>query len=130
MEPERGVGEGAFMMFLSAAIFGYFGWRISGTAANGQVVGFFVLLMWTLRISAILFAMCGLLSLVGSQLANLIYSVTGILSAVALAVVIVLDIRDTTYVAAIPPFLLGIFVAWNLYSSWTGLRAALATRPA
>ncbi|MHC4909905.1 MAG: hypothetical protein ACYTF9_09325 [Planctomycetota bacterium] len=119
--------EGAFWMLFSALLFGYFGWTMSGTNSEGEVYFLFALLTWTLRVSSILFGLSGILCFVAARPAQLLYAFSGIGSSLALCAVIVMDLIDTSARAAISPFILGLFVALNLYSSIGGLRAVLAT---
>jgi hypothetical protein len=119
---------GPGIMLISAAIFGYFGFFTGLTAqtAAGNTVFFFALLLWTLRVTAIAFVVSAALTAVQPLAGNLIYSVFGILSAVGLVVVGVMDLADAQHAAAIPPLLAFLFAAWNGYGSWTGLRAVMA----
>jgi hypothetical protein len=126
----RGGGTlaGPFIMFISAALFGYFVFfmGLTSTTAAGQVVFFFALLVWTLKVGAIGFLLSALLTF-GSPLAgNLLYSVVGLLTAAALIVVGVMDIADTQNAAALPPALAFLFAAWNGYGSWYGLKAVFS----
>ncbi len=57
MPDKEGQLAGPAIMVLSAMIFGFFGFRMSATAADGEFVLFFALLTWTLRISAGLFVL-------------------------------------------------------------------------
>lgn len=116
------------IMLLSAAIFAYFGFfmGMTATAADGQFVLFFALLLWTLRISAVVFAAAALITFVLPRIGSLIYAVGGLLSAAGFVVVGVWDMIDQTYAAAISPFLAFLFAAWNGYGAWTGLREAMA----
>lgn len=118
-----------FFMLLSAGIFAYFGFATTWiyTGVNGQFLLFVVLLDWTLKITAIAFGVSALLTLVQPFAGNLVYSVSGLLSAAMFAIVAVLDILDQQH-TAMSPVLLFIFAAWNGYGSWTGLQEALALR--
>ena len=125
---DRGLLAGPFIMFVSAAIFGYFGFFIglTATTAAGNVVFFFGLLLWTLRITAIGFLLSGLLTITAPLGGNLLYSVIGLLSAAALVLVGILDLADTQHAAALPPVLAFLFAAWNGYGAWSGLRSVRA----
>ena len=120
--------SGPFIMLLSAAIFGYFGYFIglTPTATTGEYVFFFALLLWTLRIGAVAFAVAGVLTLIARVIGNAIYAVAGLLSAIALVVVGVMDLMNDQYAAAISPILAFLFAAWNGYGAWQGLRDVLA----
>ncbi len=124
-----GILSGPGMMFLSAAIFGYFGFGVTWltTGSGGQFLLFVAILEWTLKGTAIVFLISGLLAMARPLLGNLVYSLAGLASALAFAIVLILDWMDTQH-QAISPFLLLIFAAWNGYGSWSGLRAVLAVR--
>ena len=57
---------------------------------------------------------------------NLLYTLVGLLSAVAFVVSGIWDINSKTHAAAISPLLLFIIAAWNGYGSSVGLRTLLA----
>lgn len=118
---------GSGMMLFSAALFGYFGFTTSFNyqGINGQFLLFVAILDWTLKGSAIAFLLCGLIAFGNRLVGNLLYSVFGLISAVLLLVVAVLDVLDTQH-TAISPLLLLLFAAWNGYGSWTGLQGVLA----
>ena len=115
---------GPGMMLFSAALFGYFGFTLSGPALPSWAI-----LQWTLRGSAIVFAATAALSFVRPWAANLLYSVAGLIGAALLLLVLVIDLLDTTNPPLVSPYLLVLFAAFNGYGSWTGLRALLG-RPA
>jgi hypothetical protein len=119
---------GPVIMGLSAALFGYFGLNMRATAPDGQIVLFFAILMWTLRASCVCFAISALLYMAAPVASNLLFAVAGVVGAVLFLVVAIMDVADDKYAAAIPPFLLLIFVAWNGYSSWNSLRALAGLR--
>lgn len=118
---------GPGIMFISAALFGYFGFfmGLSHTNSLNQFVLFFALLDWTLKGTASGFILGGLLTLVLPVIGNLIYGLTGLLSAVFFILIAVLDIMDKQNAGAAPPVLLLIFAAWNGYGSWFGIRAVI-----
>lgn len=118
---------GPGMMLLSAAIFGYFGFGMSWThysIFNGSFVLFFALLDYTLKGSAIAFLAAGLLTFVKPLPGNLLYGLAGVIGAALLLVVAAMDFMDKQH-TAISPLLLLIFVAWNGFSSFAGLREAM-----
>ncbi|MCH7571976.1 MAG: hypothetical protein IH891_03580 [Planctomycetes bacterium] len=119
---------GPGIMFISAALFGYFGFFTGGlmhTNLLNQFVLFFALLDWTLKGTACGFVLGGLLTLARPVLGNLFYGITGLLSAIFFVLIAVMDIMDKQNAAAAPPVLLLIFAAWNGYGSWFGIRAIL-----
>lgn len=119
---------GPAIMVLSALIFGFFGFRMGVTASDGKVVLFFALLTWTLRISAILFALSAVVTLAMPVVGNLLYALVGVVGAGLFVVVVVMDIADRNYTASVHPVILILFAVWNGYGSWLALRAILARR--
>lgn len=121
---------GPFIMLLSAAIFGYFGFFIglTPTTASGEFVLFFAILLWTLRIGAIVFAAAGLLTMVAPVAGNAVYAIGSLVTALGLVTVGIMDMLDTQRAAAIPPVLAFIFAAWNGYGAVSGLRELMTGR--
>lgn len=119
---------GPWIMVLSAALFGYFGFwmRPLSTGPQGQIVFLFALFAWTLKLSAIGFALSAGITFVRPLLGNMLYSVVSLLGAGAFVLVLVLDLLDTSRTVAISPVLLLLFAAWNGYGFWTGLQAVAA----
>jgi hypothetical protein len=120
---------GPGMMLLSAAIFGYFGFGmtwIHTSAITGQFLLFVALLDWTLKVTAIAFAVSGILTMLHARAGNMLYSIAGLLSAILFVVVAMLDMADKQH-TAISPIILLIFAAWNGYGAWQGLRMLLAS---
>lgn len=125
MPPER-----ATVMVLSALIFGFFGffyvnWNTPGV--DGNPVLFRVLLGWTLKGAAVLFLASAALTLFKPPAGNLLYAVTGVVSAALFVVVAVMDVADSQH--TFMPYgwvVLLLFAAWNGYGSWSALRAVLA----
>jgi hypothetical protein len=120
---------GPGIMLLSAALFGYFGFGITWlTTGNGGQFLFYVALMeWTLKISSIGFLVAALITFGKPLIGNLLYSIVGLLGAIAFAIVLALDLLDPQHMT-VTPILLIIFVAWNGYGSWMGLKEVLAAR--
>ena len=115
-------------MFLSAAIFGYFGYWLAWdhTGVDGQTLAFVLIEVWTLRLCAAGFALSGLLTYFQPRQGEYLYAAIGILSAVAFVIAGVLELLDEQH-AAIGPFMLFIFAAWNGFGSITSLRSLLRT---
>jgi hypothetical protein len=132
MPEKTGQLAGPAIMILSALIFGYFGYTLRPTASDGQFVLFMALLTWTLRISAGLFVLSAVVTLVLPVVGNLLYALVGVVGAGLFVVVAVMDIADDNYATIHPALLLVfallVFAAWNGYSSWLALRAILAGR--
>lgn len=124
--------SGAMIMFLSAALFGYFGFffGLTSLSTSGEWVFMYALLVWALRGGAIGFLASGIMATVHPIAGNLLYCVVGALTAIALAGVGILDVLDTQRAAALPPLLAFLFAAWNGYGSWVGLREVMAARRA
>jgi len=118
---------GPAIMFVSALIFGYFGFSTSfiHTGSNGQLLFYVPLLEWTLKVSAVAFVACGLITLRDARLGNFLYAAIGLLGSLALVTVAVMDFLDTQHTVMSPVILL-LFAAFNGYCSWHGLRVALA----
>lgn len=123
---------GPTIMIISAVLFGYFGFfaGMTSATAGGQVVLFYAILLWTLRIGAIGFALSAGLSFILPLIGNLVYALFGIGTSIGLVIVAVMDIADTSHIAAIPPFWAFLFAAWNGYGSWMSLREIVAARSA
>ncbi len=120
---------GPVIMFISAVLFGYFGFfSVSSIVTNnaGQVVLMWAMLLWTLRIAAVVFAVAGVITFASPILGNLIYAIGSGLSAIGLASVGVMDVLDAQHAAAIPPVLAFLFAAWNGYGAYTGLTEVMA----
>jgi len=129
-QDDRGPSSGIVWMILSAALFGYFGF--SGRILWPNVVGgdpnwISIVLMWTVRITAIGFAAAAVLVLVHRLIGNLIYSSVGLLSAAMFGVVLVWHFTTDAH-APISPILLLIFAALNGYGSFVELRWLLNAR--
>ncbi|MCH7603629.1 MAG: hypothetical protein IIB54_12765 [Planctomycetes bacterium] len=94
---------GPGIMFISAALFGYFGFFTGGlmhTNLLNQFVLFFALLDWTLKGTACGFVLGGLLTLARPVPGNLFYGITGLLSAIFFVLIAVMDIMDKQNAAA------------------------------
>jgi hypothetical protein len=124
--------SGPFVMFLSAAIFAYFGFYQSFSPINsaGAVVPMWAILLWTLRIGAIAFAVSGVLTILTPLAGNALYALASLLTAIGLLTVGVMDLADAQYGAPIPPLLAFIFAAWNGYGAWTSLGEIMGARRA
>lgn len=122
-------GPGA--MFFSAALFGFFGFyylNISYYDPSGQFVFFAALIDLTLKISAVAFLLSGVITMFNRMMGNLIYSVIGLIGALAFALGGVLDLLDPNN--TIQPILILLFAGWNGFSSYSSLRELLIMRAA
>ena len=131
MNQNKGFFAGPMVMLFSAAIFGYFGFSRDWSAPfpDGQVILFMVLLGWTLKITACVFLLSGILVFFRSIAGNLLYALAGIGAAGLFVVVAVMDLTDTTHM--IMPYgevVLLLFAAWNGFGSWSALRSILGSR--
>jgi len=127
-----GALAGPFMMFISAAIFGYFGFGSSWvhkmtTDDPPQLLIMVAVLEWTLKASAVAFLLAGLITTKRALEGNLLYSAIGVAGSVLFVAVAIWDFTSV-YFSGISPILLLIFAAWNGYGAWTGLQGAMAAR--
>ena len=128
MNQNNGRFAGSFVMLFSAAIFGVFGfYMLKPVNALGQPILFMVLLTWTLRVSAILFLLSAMLTVVRPVLGNLLYSLVGIVGAGLFVVVVIMDVTDVKN-STVHPLILLLFAAWNGYGSWSALRSIIGSR--
>lgn len=123
---------GPGMMIFSAALFGYFGFFIGLLHTNyqGTFILYFALLDWTIKGTAVGFGLGGVITLIKPLLGNMVYGLTGLLSALMFVTIAVMDLMDTQNMTISLPFLPGpvpllLFAAWNGYGSWFGIRAIL-----
>jgi hypothetical protein len=119
---------GPGVMLVSAAIFGYFGFGVTWlttSGINGQFLPYVAIFEWTLKIGAIVFLLSGLLTFMQPLAGNALYAVASVLSAIAMAIVLVLDFMDKQH-RVMPEIVLLILVVWNLYGSWSSMREVLA----
>jgi hypothetical protein len=131
MRDEAGGLTGPGIMLLSALIFAFFGFVIGWITqdANGRTLLFMVLWVWTLRISAVVFAASAVITFIKPVIGNLLYALTGVVGAGLFVVIAVMDIADTEHtVMAYGPVILVLFAVWNGYGSWSALRGVLAGR--
>ena len=121
---------GPGIMFISAALFGYFGFFIGFLHTNfqGTFILFFALLDWTIKGTAVGFGLGGVITLFKPLFGNIVYGLTGLLSALMFVTISVMDFMDPHNMTISLPFLPGpipllLFAAWNGYGSWFGIRA-------
>ena len=110
-------------MIIAAVLFGYFGFMSGLTPFNqaGQYVLFFEVLIWTLRVGAIGFAISVVLTFVTPLFGGLLYALVGVLTSTGLVVVGVWDLLDPN-AAALSPFFAFLFAAFNGWGSIVTLR--------
>jgi hypothetical protein len=122
-------GSAVFWMLISAGLFGYFGFMLSypNTLRTGDPNWISIVLMWTIRATAIGFAVSALLLFLHRFIAHLFFSSIGLLSAIMFGIVIIWHFTTDAH-APIPIILLIIFALWNGYSSWRELSGMLAGR--
>lgn len=104
-----GIASGAGGMFLSALLFGYFGFI--AFAPNPSLL-LFQLVLWTLRIAAIAFAATGVLTVLRFRLAAPVYLLVSVLTVIMFLVLGVWHFVDPK-IANQNGFLLLIFAAFN-----------------
>ncbi|MBT8484594.1 MAG: hypothetical protein HKO59_17370 [Phycisphaerales bacterium] len=121
---------GPGVMLFSAALFAYFGFFTAFPeidVATKDPIPLVLTLKWTLRATAVGFAIAAGLVVVTPFGANLLYGIVGLAAAVAFLVVAGWDLRSD-YDSGIHPVLLLAFAGWNGVGSWTGLRTLLGGR--
>ncbi len=119
---------GPGVMLFSAAIFGYFGFGVTWlttSSINGKFLPFVAIFEWTLKAGSIAFLGSALLTFAKPLMGNMLYAFASALSAIAMAVVLVLDYMDKQH-TVMPEIVLLIMVVWNLYGAWAGMREVLA----
>ncbi len=132
MNQNRARFTSPILILVSAAIFGFFGFFYADwnkPFPDGQVVLFMVLLGWTLKISAVVFLVAGLLAFVSPIAGNLLYALTGVASAGLFVVVAVMDLTDDAHmIMPYAPAVLILFASWNGFASWSALRSIIGSR--
>lgn len=128
---------GPGVMIFSAVIFGYFGflgvqWNYN-SVVTGQFLLYVAILDWTLKCTAVGFALSAMVTLANRFAGNLVYSIISLLSAVAFMIVAVWDLVDTQHSTFALPFIPGwvlllAFAAWNGYSAMMSLRLLMHLR--
>lgn len=122
---------GPGMMFLSAAIFGFFGFMMAFPeidSISGNLIPMVVTLKWTLRAAAGAFLLSAVLSMANPRAGDILYAGVSLISAGLFAVVAVWDIMTPKYVSGVHWFLLLVFAAWNGFGSYSSLREILSAR--
>jgi hypothetical protein len=109
-------------MIFGAVIFGFFGFYMFGRSVT-QPAFFMEMFVWTLRATAVLFAVSAVITFVRPFPGNLLYATTGVVSAVLFTVVVVLDYLDKQRMLfPYSTFIVLFFAAWNGFGSATALR--------
>ena len=112
-------------MLFGAAIFGYFGFFVGWgheRALDGHLLWAVVLLKWSLRIGAVLFALAALLAFARRSEAAIVDAIAAIGTAVAFVVVAIWDMTHPQYSAGVHPLILLLFAAWNGWGGWEWIR--------
>jgi len=120
-------GSDLFFMIISTALFAWIGFGMGLTTRNndGELVPIWVLLLWIGRLGALGMAIAIAVRLAAHFIGEVMYAGVGLLSAIALVVLAIMDLLDTRHTAAIGWFLALFFAIWNGFGSATALRAAL-----
>ena len=129
MVDRRLAGPG--VMLLSAGIFGYFGFMLAFPEVDrttGAMIPLVVTLKWTLRITAVAFALAAFLTMAAPRPGNIVYAAVGLVSALMFLVVAAWDL-SSPYGSGVHWFLLVVFAAWNGFGSWSGLRESFGATP-
>ncbi len=130
MSDRNGLLAGPGIMLLSAAIFGFFGFMTPFPeldANTGELIPLVLTLKWTLRITAVALLAAGLVAMAQPLVGDIVYSVTGLVSAIMLVVVGVWDLL-VEYHSGVHWFLLFAFAAWNGWGSYSGLQSITRVR--
>jgi len=119
------------VMLFAAAIFalvGYFTHFLPPGGAPTVDIVLCVLLTWTLRVGAIVFAVAGVLTMVRPLGGNLLYALVSLAAGAAFLTAGVLDFMNPAYPALLHPAVWVVFGLWDGYEGVTTLRAVLAVR--
>lgn len=125
------VYAGPGIMFVSAVLFGFFGFvmQFNSTGTNGQTLIYIPMFVWTMRISAMAFGLAGFLTFVLPLMGNLIYSAAGLLGAIMFVVIAVMDLLDQQHtIMAYAPFILVALALFNGWGSVQSIRAIYDSR--
>ena len=124
-----GTFSSPWMMLISAAIAGYFGFSpsFSYTSSNtGEFLFFVVLYEWSLKGVAIAFLLAGIVAFIRPMVGEWIYGVSGLLAAAGLALAAVLDLMDKDHMVQ-SPFLTFLFAGILAIASSASIRDAYAS---
>lgn len=114
-----------FGLGISVLLFGYFGFFTSWADEAPAMAHLF---KWTLRCSAVGFALAAILLAVGRREGHLVAGAIGLLGAIALLVVLALDVMDDQWSVGMHPIILLAFALWNGWVSIGSLRDWKAVR--
>lgn len=119
-----------FFMLINAGILAYFGWSSNWghryTIDNPpQLIVMIAVLMWTVRIGAIVFGLAFILSLLKLPAGRLVNLVGGAAVSVIFGVVGIWDFMSP-YFSGVPPILLIVLAVWNGYVTIVEIRALFA----
>ena len=119
--------SGIGTMLVSAALFGFFGFFVIQPVSGAE---FFVLLFaWTVRLTAVCYVVTAGLTAVRPLVGHLLYSLIGLISAVLLIVVSLMDFANTqVQIFSYSEIIVLLFAAWNGFGSWQGLQALMMLR--
>ena len=107
--PRRRASGDAVAMFISAAIFGYFGfYHFSGSPTN--LLSFLV--VWSVRGGAIGFALSGVMALAGLPWANLFYALVSAVTVILFAICGIWILLDPN-LSNMQGVILLLFAFWN-----------------
>lgn len=113
------------IMFFSAAIFAFFGFRLG---QGSLPVALYLLIIWSLRGGAVLFGLSGILALARVRMADVLYAVAGAVTGVLFIIagvwlLLVAGIGNATGI------ILLLFGLWNSYSALRSLGLTGARSP-
>ncbi len=124
----------AFSMFLTAAVFAVLGYYMIGwghqttTGPTSQLLMMVVLLKWTLRAGAIVFAVAGSLAALQVRAGAILYSVSAMAACGICLAVTVWEVT-TPYYSGPGPLILIVLAAWTGYTGVDALRLLKAAPP-
>jgi hypothetical protein len=111
---------------LSALIFGYFGFLAGlSTGDASGTVPLYLVTVWVLRVSAILFVAAAVVAMLGIRRATLISGLACAAATLGLLVVMVWSVADQQRDIAIHPLIMAICIAWNGYCAGRAIRDGL-----
>lgn len=119
-------GSAAFWMLLSALLFGYVGyamiWPVGTSDAPNWIA---IVMMWTMRLTAIGFGISLLVIFANTFLGELLYAVVGLVCAIGCGTVLAWGFApDTSH--PLHPLLLALFGAMTGFTSWQSLSGLMA----
>ena len=123
---ERHISPG--WTFLTAALFGYFGFLHVQIPAGTQLVPVTIAFLYTFRGCAVLYALAGVVALMRPEKGAVFNAVAGVACVGGLITIGVLDLLDAVYTSPIPLFLLCVLIVFNGWMVTKEIQFLLAIR--